>query len=242
MQTRTEFAGGIAQLNLSHAERAVALLWFYRQTKRYEERSASDLANDLRDEGFPRPNSSRLAADLRRHRCTVRGKRPNSFQLDLRSVLSLDEQYLPVLGIKRVEVSGSVVPPELVAGTRSYLEKLVYQINGTYDYTFFDSCAVLCRRLMESLLIEIYVSSGREKEIRDGGAFFSLDRLLTYVRNDKSISLGRGTPRAMEDVKHIGDTAAHDRTYITTKIDIDDVKAKVRKLISELLVLAGVRK
>ena len=46
----------------------------------------------------------------------------------------------------------------------------------------------------------------------------------------------------MDEVKQIGDTAAHDRTYITQQGDIDDLKTKYRKLISELLVLAGIHK
>ena len=46
----------------------------------------------------------------------------------------------------------------------------------------------------------------------------------------------------MDEVKRLGDTAAHDRTYITQQVDIDDLKARYRKLVAELLVLAGVKK
>lgn len=77
MKTRADFARLLAEKQLSHLERAVALLWYYRHTQEYEERSASELAGDLRDEGFPKPNVTRLAADLRRSRDTARGKRPH---------------------------------------------------------------------------------------------------------------------------------------------------------------------
>lgn len=242
MNSRSEFARRLAEHDLSHSERAVAFLWYYRQTQEYEERSTSELANDLRDEGFPKPHVTRLAEDLKRNRNTVRGKRPGTFQLDLRRLSALDKKYLPLLGIKQVEVSGSLLPPEFLAATRSYLEKLVYQINGSYDFRFYDACAVLCRRLMESLIIEVYISKGRHHEIQQGGVFLPLDKLLAYIKSDKSISLGRGTPKTMDDVKQAGDTAAHDRTYITQQIDIDDIKGRYRKMISEFIVLAGIRK
>jgi hypothetical protein len=44
----------------------------------------------------------------------------------------------------------------------------------------------------------------------------------------------------MKNIKDIGDTAAHDRTYITQQTDIDDLKSKYRRLIKELLVLSKI--
>jgi len=241
MRTRADFARALAQMDLSHVERAVALLWYYRHAQEYEECSASELAIHLHDEGYPKPNVTRLAADLRQSRDTARGKRPGTFQVDVRRVPALDEVYLPLLGTKRVKVSGAVLPGDVVAGTRGYLEQLAHQINGTYDSGFFDASAVLCRRLMESLVIEVYVHRGRHHEIQQNGVFISLDRLLAHIRGDHTVVLGRATPKTMDEVKHLGDTAAHDRTYITTQVDIDEMKARYRKMIVELLSLAGIR-
>lgn len=242
MKTRAEFARALAGLDLSHVDRAVAMLWYYRQTQEYEERSATALAGDLHDEGFPKPNVTRLAADLKRSRSTVRGRRPGTFQIDVRRVGALDDMYLPILGARQVEVVGAILAPESVAGTRPYIEKLVHQINGAYDYGFFDACAVLCRRLMESLIVEIYLSRGRHHEIQQNGVFVPLERLLAHIKSDGTIVLGRAIPKTMGDVKQIGDTAAHDRTYITQQGDIDDLKGKYRKMMGELLVLAGIQK
>jgi len=241
MKTRADFARALAQRQLSHRDRAVALLWYYRHTQEYEERSASELATDLHDEGFPKPNVTRLAMDLTRSRDTARGKRLGTFQVDVRRVSALDETYLPLLGTKQVKVSGAVLPADAVAGTRGYLEQLAHQINGTYDCGFFDACAVLCRRLMESLIIEVYVHLGRQNEIQQSGVFASLDRLVAHIKGDRSVALGRTTPKTMDDVKQLGDTAAHDRTYITPQVDIDDVKARYRRLIAELQRFAGIR-
>jgi len=94
---------------------------------------------------------------------------------------------------------------------------------------------------MESSIIEVYVSKGRQHEIQQNGVFVTLERLVAYIRSDKAIPLGRGTPKTMDDMKQIGDTAAHDRSYITQPNDIDDLKTRYRKMISELLVLSGIR-
>jgi hypothetical protein len=45
----------------------------------------------------------------------------------------------------------------------------------------------------------------------------------------------------MKDIKQLGDTAAHDRTYITPPVDIDDLKPRYRRLINELLEKAGIK-
>lgn len=242
MKTREGFARELAKLTLSHTDRAIAFLWYYRQTQQFEERTAPALANDLHEEHFPKPNVTRLRRDLSRSKNTVRGKRNGSFQIDVRRLPDLDTKYGPILKIKNVEVSEAIVPAEWVNGTRRYLEQLVHQINGTYDYGFYDGCATLSRRLMESLIIEIYVASNRVYEIQENGVFQRLEKLIAIVRNDKNVALGRGTPKTMEDTKLLGDTAAHDRVYITTQLDIDDIKTRYRRMIRELLNLAGIRK
>jgi len=111
-------------MSLSHVDRAVALLWYYRHTQEFEERSASALATDLHDEGFPKPNVTRLADDLRRSQHTVRGKRPGTFQIDVRRIAALDDIYLPLLGTRKVTVTGAVLASEALVGTRGYLEQL----------------------------------------------------------------------------------------------------------------------
>jgi len=241
VKTRAEFTRGLATCDLSHVGRAVALLWYYRQSQEFEERTASELAADLHEEGFPRPNVTRLNADLANSHFTIRGRRPGAFQIDVRRLDELDRDYSELLAVRQVEVTGAVLPPESVAGTRAYLERLVYQINGAYDFGFYDASALLCRRFMESLIIEIYVNRSRHQEIQQNGVFGPLSALLAHIKADGSIVLARGSAKTMDDIKQLGDTAAHDRTYITHQSDIDNLRSRYRHLISELLVLSGIR-
>ncbi len=240
MTTRAEFSKNIAGSGLSHVERAIAFLWYYRQTQEFEERTASELTNDLHDEGFPKPNVSRLHSSLSSSRLTIKGKRKKTFQIDVRKLEKLDKKYGDYLKIKKIEVSDAVIPNEWVTGTRVYLENIVHQINGSYDVGFYDCSAVLCRRLMESLLIEIYISKSRHHEIQNSGVFLPLEKIINYAKTDDALVLGRGTPKTLLEVKQLGDTAAHDRAYITHKTDIDGIKSRLRKVIQELLSLAGI--
>lgn len=239
MKTRREFLHAIADRQLSHVDRAVALLWFYRQTQEFDDRTPSELATDLHEDGFPRPNVTRLRRDLQRSRYTIRGRRPGSYQIDVRRLSELDEAYSSQLELRKVDVRDTLLASELVSGTRAYLERLLHQINGTYQFGFYDACAVLCRRLMESLIIEVYVRRNRHSEIQQNGVFRGLDFLIGHLKNDNSIPLARGSRKAMDDVKLLGDTAAHDRVYITSQADIDDIKPRYRRLIADLLAQAG---
>lgn len=240
MQSRGEFLKALTGLGLKHSGRAIALLWYYRETQEYEERTASELANDLRDDGFPKPNASRLHDEFRRSRYVVRGRRARTYQIDARRLEELNDRYQEFLGLKRVAVSDTVLPSAWFSGTRPYLERLVHQINGSYQYGFYDGCAPLCRRLMESLLIEIYIQQNRHHEIQTNGVFLPLERLIGHIQGDQQIQLARNSPKTMAAVKLLGDTAAHDRVYITEQIDIDDVKPRYRRLVRELLSLAGI--
>ncbi len=242
MADRTRFAKAIASLELSHTERAISFLWYYRQTQEFEERTASELANDLHDEGFPKPNVTRLNRDLARSRLTIKGRRTGSFQIDVRRLADLEGKYGEFLRTKKVEVQDSVIPADWVTGTRVYLERLVHQINGSYEYGFYDACATMSRRLMESLIIEVYINDGRHHEIQNDGVFLGLERLIAYVRSDKKLTLGRNTPKTMTEIKQLGDTAAHDRVYITSKQDIDDLLARYRRMLQDLLSACGIRK
>jgi len=240
MANRSDFSRNLAQLDLTHVDRAVAFLYYYRETQEFEERSASDLAADLHEEGFPRPNVTRLREALSRSRFTTRGSKPDVFKLDLRRLEEITEIYEALLDRRKVSVSGHIVPPEWVAGTRTYLEQMVYQINAAYEYGMYDASAVLSRRLMESLIIEIYIHENRHHSIQSNGVFYMLDRLISHITSDTQVQFSRNVPRTMQEIKQLGDTAAHDRTYITPQIDIDDIKARYRRLIRELLTKAGI--
>lgn len=241
MDDRQSFCRKLARQETSHTDRAIALLWFYQKTQQFEERTAAELANDLQDEAFPRPHVTRLHTALARSRFVVAGRRKGTFRLNVRYVDQLDAKYDELLAAKLVPVSDSIIPLEWVTQSPGHVQRLVQQINGCYDSGYYDACAALCRRLMESLIIQIYLVAGRREHIQANGTFLALEALIQRICNDDEITLGRNSNRTMVHIKGIGDTAAHDRVYITPQIDIDDVKAAYRRLINELMSLCQAR-
>jgi hypothetical protein len=60
--------------------------------------------------------------------------------------------------------SEQVLPFSVVRGSRGYIEKVVNQVNGCYENGWFDACAVMIRRLVETLIIELL--RNREKRLK----------------------------------------------------------------------------
>jgi len=100
----------------------------------------------LREEGFPKPNVSRLKDDMSKSRFTVKGNQKGTFQIDVRRLSDLEKNYGGLFKSKSVAVSGRIIPLDWVSGTRRYLEDLVHQINGTYEYGFYDARSTYTRR------------------------------------------------------------------------------------------------
>ena len=239
---RRTFIERVASLNLTRPEQAVALLWFYRQNQLFEERSISELADDLHSEGMGRPNVTELKKGLVRSHKVVAGKRKGTVQVNVKHLEELNRKFGPILNLKTVPATSSVLPADTAKGTRLYIEQMVAQINGSYDYGFYDSCAVLLRRLMESLIIEVFIHNNVADEIKADGKFLGLENLIKKICSRKDFHMSRSASGTMQDMKQLGDTAAHDRIYITQEQDIKDVRQEARKLIHELLVLSGVLK
>ncbi|MCK5320275.1 DUF4145 domain-containing protein [Candidatus Parcubacteria bacterium] len=221
---------------------SIALLWYFEKLGNEDGKKISELAKILEKEGYGRPNVTTLKGRLIKSQYSVKAKK-NSFRISAKKLVELNEIYNPLLDIIEVNDDPSVLPGELSDGVdKKYILNIIKQINTSYNVNNYDCCAVMIRRLMESLIIEIYVKDKRDAEIKNGVNFFMLDRLSAQINGDSSISLSRGMKSSMDKIKELGDTASHHRTYITLKKDIDDEKLKIRKTLNELFVLSEIKK
>jgi hypothetical protein len=134
-----------------------------------------------------------------------------------------------------------VLPRDDFVGTRRHLEELVREINGTYQYTFYDGCVVLCRRIVEMLLIEAFEHAGKGSAIRQNSNYVQLSDIIAAAQSGQHIKLARNTGRDLEEIKKAGDAGAHSRTYITKQQDIDHLKLTLRRVVSELMHLANIQ-
>lgn len=138
--------------------------------------------------------------------------------------------------------SEQIIPFSIVRGTRGYIEKIVNQINGCYENGWFDGCAVMIRRLVETLIIEAFEHHGIANTIKNySGDFFYLGDLISKTIGESSWNLGRNTKAALPRLKSIGDLSAHSRRYVAHRNDIDKVVDDLRVIVQELVFLAELK-
>lgn len=135
-----------------------------------------------------------------------------------------------------------VIYMAMVRGTRGYIERVAHQANGTYANGWYDACAVMIRRLLETLIIECYESHKIEDHIKDSsGNYLFLKDLVNKALAEKSWTLGRTARSVLPKLKDLGDKSAHNRRYNAHREDLDKVLKDLRDVVQELLVLARLK-
>lgn len=239
--TDIKFLGALHERDLGVYERAIALLWWVGRDDPTKGLTAREICSALEATGLPAQNSSRLNARLAEDRRTSKAGNGGGWRLHPKIRGQLTKEYEGLAEQKPPRNSGSVIPAALVCA-RGYLEKVVMQLNASYDAQLFDCCAVMCRRTLETLLIEVYEHAGRAAEIKGAdGHFLMLNGLANYFEQDGRFSLSRNALQGLRDFKKLGDLSAHNRRFNARREDIDRVRDGLRVAVEELAHLAGLR-
>lgn len=135
-----------------------------------------------------------------------------------------------------------VIPPAVVRNTRGYIERIANQINGAYEMGWYDACAVMMRRLLETLIIECFEHHGIGEIIQnaDGDHLFLRD-LVSKTLAETTWTLSRNTKAALPKFKDMGDKSAHSRRYVAHRQDVDAVRLGYRGAVQEFVYLAGLK-
>jgi hypothetical protein len=159
----------------------------------------------------------------------------SAFEVDCRQVLLPPEEGLNAVG-------QPVISFALVRETRGYLEKITHQINGTYSNGWYDACAVMIRRLIETLIIEVFEKHGIANNIQNqNGDFYYLSDLISATLSENTWNLTRNAKQALPKLKDIGDKSAHSRRFNAVRNDIDKINSEIRVVVQELVYLAGLK-
>lgn len=135
-----------------------------------------------------------------------------------------------------------VVYFSLVRNTRGYLERLVHQINGSYSGGWYDASAVMIRRLVETLIIEVFEKHGIASKVQNStGDFLYLRDLIAALIAEKTWNLSRNAKGALPRLKDVGDMSAHSRRFIAQRQDIDRLVGDLRVVVQELVALAHLK-
>lgn len=141
-----------------------------------------------------------------------------------------------------VSSAQAYLDPNIFQGMPDYVTRLIPQANGCWERAWHEACFLLLRRLVETLIIELYHQRGWIGDIQDtDGSFFKLKRLVDKVCGDGRIALGKNAKHGLQEVKKFGDIAAHDHRVKVRKSDLEAYRSDLR-LACERLVFVTSRK
>jgi hypothetical protein len=150
--------------------------------------------------------------------------------------------HLNNLSVPATPANERVLPSAVVLNAPSYLQRIVLQVNGCYEQRWYDACSVMIRKLVETLIVEVYEKHDKGDEVRKDGDYLMLSGLIHHMLNiQKYWPLQRETKRELPDLKKLGDRAAHNRRYQATKQDIDQIRSGLRATVDDLLHLANLK-
>jgi hypothetical protein len=222
----------------------IKLLAFYHLRKNDKtEFSLTDIIDWFKNLNLAEPNTGRLRKNLRDSPWFVKGASKDGFKLHAKPISELSAQY-PDLKEEDEGVAslGTVLPHDLYAGTRGYVESLSRQINASYENNIFDGCAVLMRRLLEILLIQSYENHGIDGLIKDQNGYVDLNKIILNSINNKNLNLSKDTKNCLDDFRLIGNFSAHKIHYNCRKDDLKKNLLIYRCAIEELLYKSGLKK
>jgi hypothetical protein len=155
-----------------------------------------------------------------------------------------EARIVPLLSdILQLPDTQEVLPLAVVKDTRGYLWNIAVQANGCYAKGWYDAAAVMIRKLVEVLIVELYEGNKREADIKNSaGDFPMLAELIDRTLGDPSWNLSRDTKAVLPKVKALGDRAAHNRRFMARKPDIENLTDGLRVAVDDLLHLSGIRK
>ncbi len=127
-------------------------------------------------------------------------------------------------------------PTELFDNTRGYLIRVANQAVESYKNGSYDGSFILCRKLLETLIIECFERFKIEEHIKnENGDYFQLSDLINNFLKETSWTLSRNTKQAIPEIKKIADRSAHNRRFVARKGDIDGIKDDLRVVIEEII-------
>lgn len=234
-----------ADLNsLQEIQKVEAIGFYMFKIDNVIEFSISSICEKLSSNGFGNPNQHRLKTKLLGSRSFVKGTN-GFFKLHNSTVKRLEQTFSFLSEISdHIETTNSILPEDLYANTRGYIQKLAIQINASYENSISDGCAVLMRRLIEVLLILGYEAQKREKEIIElnSGAYKKLTAIIDYTLSNKVLPLQKDTTEVLHDFRILGNFSAHAIKYNCRKEELSKISRKYRLAIEDLLYAADLKK
>lgn len=223
--------------------RVLLICFFHLRQQNIEQYTLSLVSEWLVKLGYPKPNQTRVKANIKKSKLFVAGKEKDSFRIHPITIETLDSEF-PDLKKKSEEIftQNTVIDESLLREDRSFILSLMRQINASYENNLFDGCAVLMRRLLEILLVLSYEELKIENSIQDGsGHYKQLNNIIDDAITNKTLKLSRNTKDCIEKFRKLGNFSAHKIYYNAKRSYIEPLILDYGAMIEELLYKASLR-
>lgn len=128
-----------------------------------------------------------------------------------------------------------VLEPDWFKPKYGRLIPLVNQINGTYENGWYDACAAMLRRLIETMIIKIYVAKKIEGKIKQNDEYLQLSEIIERACQEPFIDFSKDNKRILRDIPKLGNTAAHNRVIYLRRDYLENRIVEVQFLVQHLI-------
>jgi len=239
-----DFVNLIELKQLGETAKAKYLCYYHYKETGEDIFSMSMIADLFESVGFNKPNVSRLKNNLLKGKeKAFLEKKQTKDRISFIPVIlqQIEREYSQYwCDYESIYSNSEVLDESKFCGKRSYLDKLITQINCTYKNNCYDACAVLMRRLFEVILILAYQNLKIDMDIKakDGSGYCMLDGIISDAKSNHILNLSR-IKSEFDTLKRVGNFSAHGITYIASRKDIEDIKLSYRVMLEELFNKAG---
>lgn len=135
------------------------------------------------------------------------------------------------------------IPIEIVDGSRGYVVNVARQVNRCFQCDSLDACGVMVRRLLETLIIEVFEKKGIADKIKDAsGNYLMFTDLVSKLISTPETPIGRATKKELPTIATVLNNCAHSRSFNISKAQLVQYQAFIVIAVQELMGLWDVRK
>ena len=134
-----------------------------------------------------------------------------------------------------------LLPADIADSMPEYISRLVPQLNGSFDNGWYEGTAMILRRLVETLIIELYSRRGYQADIQEPETheYIMLKALINKLNGDSRFGMQSRVITGLRSIKDLGDIATHDFRIRIRQTDLERIQSQSRVSIERLVFVVG---
>lgn len=136
------------------------------------------------------------------------------------------------------EASNNLFPLSIFDSTRGYLIAFAKEAACAYDYSLYNSCFFMLRKIIETLIIDLFERNEIENKIKNtNGNYIMLSELFSQLLTEAKWQLSKTVKQDIPKIKKLADSSVHNKRFSAKKPDIENIKVDIRIIFQELINL-----